>query len=139
MGQELRTIFTFICLLTIINDFSNCCQDSVKSEGCRIVAAGTGQLECLCGMGCKKEFPFHSKQECEKQLTAEAGSGDMCLRKPCKNNGVCVQLKYGGYRCECTGTKFFGRTCELDCPERLGKNALIDLKEENYPLECLMI
>ena len=22
----------------------------------------------------------------------------MCLRKPCKNNGVCVQLKYGGYR-----------------------------------------
>ena len=26
------------------------------------------------------------------------GSGDMCLAKPCKNHGVCVQLKYGGYR-----------------------------------------
>jgi hypothetical protein len=27
-----------------------------------------GTLECVCGMGCKRDFPFQSRNECEIRL-----------------------------------------------------------------------
>merc|ERR1719474_130318 len=74
-------------------------------------------------MGCKRQFPFNSRSDCESHLLEADGNADACLKQPCKNKGVCVQLKYGGYRCECTGTKFFGRTC-------------VQLKYGGYRCEC---
>ena len=37
---------------------------------------------------------------------------DPCLSKPCLNRGECIQLKYGRYKCECTGTNFYGENCQ---------------------------
>ena len=87
-----------------------------------------GTLECLCGMGCKRDFPFQSRNECEAQLIGkfrglmnlnkiglflEGSSGkDVCSTSPCSNSGQCIQLKYGGYRCDCTGTGYYGDYCQ---------------------------
>ena len=37
---------------------------------------------------------------------------DPCLSNPCLNRGECIQLRYGQYKCECTGTNFYGEKCE---------------------------
>ena len=42
-----------------------------------------------------------------KALTA-----DPCQSRPCQNRGECLQLRYGRFRCECTGTGFYGDNCE---------------------------
>ena len=88
----------------------------------------SGTLECVCGMGCRRDFPFQSRNECEIQLNGEseglstkinlscfsiAGSrgADVCSTAPCSHGGQCIQLKYGGYRCDCTGTGYHGQYC----------------------------
>ena len=44
---------------------------SVK-QGCRVATSEiSGSLECLCGVGCHKEFPFKTRTECEASLKGE--------------------------------------------------------------------
>ena len=103
-------------------------------------------------MGCKRDFPFQSRTECDAELVgeetitagkivlplsqifeifhwhlplwnffcfmnwncscSEGSSGvDSCSRAPCSNESQCMQLKYGGFRCDCTGTGYYGHTC----------------------------
>ena len=38
---------------------------------------------------------------------------DPCLSNPCLNRGECIQLRFGRYKCECTGTNFFGEKCQI--------------------------
>ena len=54
----------------IIEDFSDCCTDSEIISGCRIEKSATGSAgwECLCGVGCEREFPFKTRTECETKL-----------------------------------------------------------------------
>ena len=46
-------------------------------------------------------------------LVSQAGSrgADVCSTAPCSHGGQCIQLKYGGYRCDCTGTGYYGQYC----------------------------
>ena len=37
---------------------------------------------------------------------------DPCLSNPCLNRGECIQLRFGRYKCECTGTNFYGEKCQ---------------------------
>ncbi len=70
-----RTAFILICLAITINDFSNCCTDSELAHGCRVEKSDiTASLECLCGVGCKKEFPYKSRTECEAALKSRRES-----------------------------------------------------------------
>lgn len=87
---------------------------------------------------------------------------DPCLSNPCLNRGECIQLRFGRYKCECTGTNFTGEKCEKGnchscgmimqsttlhspftaCPPRLGANAFkMEEGEANpdFPLDCLII
>ena len=38
--------------------------------GCR-VERSIGGLECLCGVGCEREFPFGTQAECEASIKCE--------------------------------------------------------------------
>lgn len=40
---------------------------------------------------------------------------------PCLNNGKCIDL-IADYECECTGTGFTGKICEVDIDECLTEN-----------------
>jgi len=138
MAGQVSQIFTLFFLLLCIRDFSDCCKEWDQVSGCRIVGAESGTLQCLCGMGCKREFPFSSRTECEANILSKEGVKDPCQQNPCEHQGECIQVKYGGYRCECTGTNYYGRTCELECPQRIGANAL-GIHDNPFPLECIMI
>eukprot|EP00092_Neocalanus_flemingeri_P021401 GFUD01023202.1.p1 GENE.GFUD01023202.1~~GFUD01023202.1.p1 ORF type:complete len:133 (+),score=19.74 GFUD01023202.1:37-435(+) len=124
-------LLTIILMLLMIKDYSDCCRDAAKSEGCRIVPGAAGTLECVCGMGCRRDFPFQSRNECEAQLIGSSSGVDVCSSTPCSNNGQCIQLKYGGYRCECAGTQHYGQYCQKGCSDLL--------TDENFPVECLVI
>ena len=45
---------------------------------------------------------------------------DPCLSNPCLNRGECIQLRFGRYKCECTGTNFFGDKCQKGKQKMLG-------------------
>ena len=45
--------------------------------------SGPGQLTCLCGVGCQREFPFNSRASCELQLKGTLKgivSRELCMR-----------------------------------------------------------
>ena len=37
---------------------------------------------------------------------------DQCASKPCQNGGECIQIKYRRYKCDCQGTRYYGKHCE---------------------------
>ena len=37
---------------------------------------------------------------------------DQCSKKPCKNGGECIQVRFGRYKCDCQGTKHYGEHCD---------------------------
>ena len=37
---------------------------------------------------------------------------DQCSKKPCKNGGECIQVRFGRYKCDCQGTKHYGSHCD---------------------------
>ena len=64
--------FFLLCVTLLIRDFSNCCSDSELIRGCRLATSEvTGTLECLCGVGCQKEFPYKTRTECEASLKSK--------------------------------------------------------------------
>lgn len=61
-------------LLAFAEDFSDCCDYEDMVTGCRLqpnVGATSGGLECLCGIGCEREFQFESRAKCEAALKCE--------------------------------------------------------------------
>ena len=56
--------------LLFSEDFSNCCSYDEMVTGCRLEkspSSDTG-FECLCGIGCQREFPFETQAECEANV-----------------------------------------------------------------------
>ncbi|TRY73568.1 hypothetical protein TCAL_11088 [Tigriopus californicus] len=139
----MKGVFFFLVVAISIQDFSDCCDYDDMVTGCRLqpnVGATSGGLECLCGIGCEREFQFESRAKCEAALKSGLLSDiDPCHGKPCLNQGQCLQLKHGQYRCECTGTGFHGEKCEKECPKRIGSNAFRITEDEKFPLECIQI
>eukprot|EP00093_Oithona_nana_P004411 04411.XXX_102913_101662_1 [CDS] Oithona nana genome sequencing. len=146
MTSSTTNIFFLLCVCLLIRDFSDCCTDSELVRGCRIATSQlSATFQCLCGVGCHKEFPFKTRLECETSL--KEGNGhvlnaklDPCLSNPCLNRGECIQLRFGRYKCECTGTNYYGDSCEKECPPRLGANAFgVSEEPPDFPLDCLII
>ena len=50
---------------------------------------------------------------------------DPCLSNPCFNRGECIQLRFGRYKCECTGTNFYGQKCEKGIIFSLGPKVVL--------------
>merc|ERR1711974_233981 len=96
-----------------------------------------GAHECVCGMGCGRRFPFQSRHECEAQVIESRRGDDACQSHPCLHSGECIALNDGGYHCECTGTGYHGETCHIECPVRMGLNALGLV--DSPPLDCLTV
>ena len=69
MTSSTTSIFFLLCVSLLIRDFSDCCTDSELVRGCRIATAHlSANFQCLCGVGCDKEFPFKTRLECEASL-----------------------------------------------------------------------
>ena len=66
-------ILLFLCCLS--DDFSDCCDHDEMASGCRLErssqAGSSSGLECLCGVGCDREFQFKTLAECEAKLKCE--------------------------------------------------------------------
>eukprot|EP00111_Clytia_hemisphaerica_P016397 TCONS_00048548-protein len=45
-------------------------------------------------------------------LIVDYTQANACCSYPCKNRGVCVTTKDGGYSCDCTGLDYYGNNCE---------------------------
>lgn len=143
MAHRSSTSLVVFCVILLIRDFSDCCTDSELIHGCRVekpASSTSGQFECLCGVGCHKEFPFKSRADCEASIKSGRSLAlDPCLPlSPCQNRGECIQLRFGRYRCECTGTNHYGDHCEKVCPERMGSNAF-GYQDNTFPLDCIVI
>ena len=52
------------------DDFSDCCTYDEMVSGCRHEKSTEG-MECLCGIGCKREFPYKNMAECEAKLRSK--------------------------------------------------------------------
>jgi hypothetical protein len=69
--SQTSTTFFLLCVALLIKDFSDCCSDSELIRGCRVEKSTdteAGSLQCLCGVGCHKEFPFKTRTECEASI-----------------------------------------------------------------------
>ncbi|KAG8235125.1 hypothetical protein J437_LFUL014388 [Ladona fulva] len=116
----------FFLLTVVFLQVVEACEVTERRFGCRIE-----NRRCLCGNGCPYEYRYTSKQECRN---AVKGNGlDICSRRPCYNQGSCIQTSATpGYRCRCEGTGFYGNRCELACPAA-------DRSSGSYPYECIVI
>ena len=56
----------------VSDDFSDCCDHDEMASGCRLErssqAGSSSGVECLCGVGCDREFQFKTLAECEAKL-----------------------------------------------------------------------
>ena len=69
MTSSSTNLFFLLCVALLIRDFSDCCTDSELVRGCRISTPDfSPDFQCLCGVGCHKEFPFKTRLECEASL-----------------------------------------------------------------------
>ena len=55
---------------------------------------------------------YENRTKFPLNLAGRALSDDPCRSSPCLNGGECIQLRFGRFRCECTGTGNYGDTCE---------------------------
>ncbi|XP_070552641.1 delta-like protein 4 [Ptychodera flava] len=67
---------------------------------------------CVCStiQDCENPFQYEDKADCMKDMY-----GDVCESNPCKNGGLCLQLSHKEYRCQCSGTGFYGKHCQKEC------------------------
>ena len=77
------------------------------------------QVPCAFPLGgCRDFFALHLLIILNDLTFAFAGGRglnvelDPCLSNPCLNRGECIQLRFGRYKCECTGTNFYGEKCQ---------------------------
>merc|ERR1719153_1112570 len=122
-----REKYVWIWILLFMPLATRACERLQRTEGCKIVFSQAG-VECVCGLGCKREFPFQYRHSCEaallKQFQDTLPVESPCDPSPCSHSGECIPLGAGGFLCQCTGTGYYGTTCEKECPKRLGLNAL---------------
>merc|ERR1712106_330054 len=121
-------------ILLVISVFVRSCPVDQQRNGCKIVANTSGSLSCVCGMGCRRDFTFRSRHQCQVVLIGSFYP-DPCQPNPCLNSGLCFQLGSGGLMCQCTGTMWYGDRCQHECPEKIGGNAF-GLEDALLPLEC---
>merc|ERR1712210_254354 len=124
-----------LCLLLRIRDYGQWCEEGGIREGCRLVPLISGTFECVCSTGCLSsvsQLPFSSREQCQAHLTEQRSAVDVCQSSPCQNKGECIQRKFGGHRCDCTGTGFYGQACQVECP----KNRTSE-DSSTYPAECV--
>ena len=77
MTSSSTNLFFCLCVALLIRDFSDCCTDSELVRGCRISTPDfSPDFQCLCGVGCHKEFPFKTRLECEASLKEGQYQGD---------------------------------------------------------------
>uniref|UniRef100_H2ZJJ5 EGF-like domain-containing protein n=1 Tax=Ciona savignyi TaxID=51511 RepID=H2ZJJ5_CIOSA len=70
------------------------------------------------------------------QENLQKNVGNVCkLQQPCQNGGFCQPIKRRRYKCQCTGTGFYGTNCETVCPE---PNPM-DTQFWRFPQDCIFI
>ncbi|KAK2155167.1 hypothetical protein LSH36_247g03025 [Paralvinella palmiformis] len=99
-------------------------------KGCKLQA---GDCVCESTTACINPYPYINEHQCEKDIS---GTLDKCRKDPCLH-GQCVQVKkddgYRKWECSCSGSGYFGRRCDKECPP-LKKD---DPIPENYPTDCI--
>ncbi|XP_045760507.1 protein crumbs isoform X2 [Maniola jurtina] len=90
-----------------------------RADGCEC-RPGFGGAQCELPLDCRSAAaPCPLKQECVEQggawRCAAAGADSACASSPC-NNGSCLALDSGLFRCQCP-PGYNGRFCELDVDE----------------------
>lgn len=86
-------------------DYAYCIVESCKNEGVCLTEVPAPFCECKEG---------YDGRYCENNI-------DECEAVPCKNNGQCTDL-LADFECNCTGTGFIGKSCEIDIDECLTQN-----------------
>lgn len=128
--QQRRIIIGIVFIFTIagLTYYTHACELDQTQYGCRI---DNGQ--CTCAFGCKSEFRYATRKECQDALKGR--SGDICSRAPCLNNGSCTQVTaMPQYKCRCEGTGYWGTRCQRLCPKPEQVPA-----GSKYPHECVVI
>ncbi|XP_014666929.1 PREDICTED: protein crumbs homolog 2-like [Priapulus caudatus] len=103
-----RILFLLACIAVVA--WCHCPHGQTKIHGCNLEDG-----KCRCSHGCDAEFRFANKDECKNMR--EDAIENPCNTERCKNDGFCVQssqVKHG-YKCDCSGTGFYGRHCEQSC------------------------
>ncbi|XP_073976207.1 uncharacterized protein [Rhodnius prolixus] len=123
-SQPILVFLIFSSLMYMACD--GCDLDQVV-RGCKIQ-----QRQCICGIGCRSEYRYRSREECRNNLKGKVS--DVCSTKPCANNGICMQtpMSPSMYKCRCEGTGYYGSRCEYPCP-------LPGSIVRSFPHECIVI
>ncbi|ELU13634.1 hypothetical protein CAPTEDRAFT_224801 [Capitella teleta] len=125
------TLAIFLCLLALAvakqhhRSHGDC---KTLHEGCNIER---GQCACGSKQGCSSPYVYKNEHQCHKDLKGEY---DKCKRHPCVH-GQCVQMKQGGVRrwhCSCSGSGFYGKKCDIECPIADKDNLPVD-----FPTDCI--
>uniref|UniRef100_A0A182QYN4 EGF-like domain-containing protein n=1 Tax=Anopheles farauti TaxID=69004 RepID=A0A182QYN4_9DIPT len=123
-------------LLAVLITSTRGCELDQTQHGCRI---DNGQ--CTCAFGCKSEFRYATKKECQDALKVrnqseayhsdaklwssltvielyyfefQGRSSDICNRQPCMHGGACTQVStMPQYKCRCEGTGYWGPRCNF--------------------------
>ncbi|XP_063634291.1 protocadherin-like wing polarity protein stan [Cydia splendana] len=127
MRLTTTALFGLLLACFCLSAYAMTCDPSQRKYGCTISV----ENKCRCYYGCKRELPYDSLTDCNKDLN-ERGS-NACNRRPCRR-GICTQTVLApGFACKCEGTGFYGNYCEKPCPTaRLHYGQV-------FPHECVVI
>lgn len=100
---------------------------------------------CLCKSkrSCRGDpFKFSSEEKCNEEIKKEQGP---CKKFPCHEGKCQVHgKKQKKFRCDCTGTRTYGKRCQKPCPNMSSLTLqwlqLYDFSNhwQNTPLACIM-
>ena len=81
----LLILLNTFCHFCLSDDFSDCCSHDDMASGCRLerssqAGSSSGPVECLCGVGCDREFQFKTLAECEAKLKCKCESDILFLK-----------------------------------------------------------
>ncbi|XP_063701791.1 adhesive plaque matrix protein 2-like [Culicoides brevitarsis] len=120
-------LLTLVALISVIA-FVSACDVKDAHHGCRI---DNGQ--CTCAFGCKSEFRYLSRTECQNALKGR--TNDICSQQPCNNGGLCIQISHSpGYKCTCLNG-YFGSRCQRKCPTP----GTLEYVQGKFSHECVVI
>ena len=75
-----------------------------------------GSYQCICN-------DIYEGKNCDILI-------DDCLSNPCQNNGICQDLGFQKYECDCTLTKFIGTNCHIGYNQCTGTECNLVAKKE---------
>ncbi|XP_076816808.1 uncharacterized protein LOC143462490 isoform X2 [Clavelina lepadiformis] len=125
----------FLFLLVSITELSDCkkikCDKKTTFKGCKLRRNG----RCFCGTrtACKNPFLYPSRKVCRRKTQKLR---HVCVRlKPCGNDGICMSGRKNRYTCVCSGTGYYGKNCETECPTPNRESSQF----WKYPPQCVSI